>query len=711
MALLEAEWFSFSSSVLAEDFFQVVRFSGIEGLSRCYEFKVLLISDQGPADIDRLMTAPATFTIHREDGDVPFHGILSRFDELHAYQDHIVYEAVLVPRLWWLNLTCHNQVFLNQSVKEIIELALQDGGLTSADFEFRLSRDYQPREYVCQYNESHFNFVSRWMEREGIYYFLEQGGSSEKLIMTDTVKSHSGMPQGRRFVYAQPSGLDTLHREEIVSFFTCRQSQTPASLRLKDFNYRTPSVDLDSTAPVSDRGSGEIFIYGEHYRTPEEGRDLARIRAEEYLCRQRVYRGRSGVPFMRPGYTFDLEDHYRSDFNQGYLTIEVEHEGNQAYFLTAGLRRVLSDEESRPRYENRFEVIEDRVQFRPERKAERPAVRGTISAHIDAGGSGQYPEIDDQGRYKIRLPFDLAGRSGGKASCPVRMMQPYGGPGYGFHFPQHKGCEVLLTFVEGNPDRPIIAATVPNPEHASPVTAANATKNVIHSSADNRMEMEDKEGGQRVLLATPQSNTFIRMGSHNDPGGESEDDGFVWSSDKNMWLKSHGFNIKVGGNMFELIVGGQEGIVLGGMGYSVVGLETAVLVGGSYAFNWPQTKLAVTVERGNVIEEQTRILEQRIKAAASEVTAADSKMTAADSSVRAVGQNTRVADEAITAANTATNGEAQALRAADTEIAAGNEEILALGNQITAADEVIEAANTKIEQCGVAIEQIEEQIE
>ncbi len=213
--------------------------------------------------------------------------------------------------MWWLNLTRHNQIFLNRNVPDCLAEVLQDGGLTGTDFETRLSGVYPARDYVCQYGESHFNFVSRWMEREGIYYFFEQTPSGEKMILTDSAVSHTSMPQGRTLTYAPPSGLDHGAREEVIHSFICRQYLLPQEILLKDYNYQTPSLQLTGRAEVSGAGRGQVYIYGEHFLTPEEGRDLAGIRAESYLCREKEFYGQSAVPFLRPGYTFELQDHYR----------------------------------------------------------------------------------------------------------------------------------------------------------------------------------------------------------------------------------------------------------------------------------------------------------------------------------------------------------------------------------------------------------------
>jgi type VI secretion system secreted protein VgrG len=156
------------------------------------------------------------------------------------------------------------------------------------------------------------------------------------------------------------------------------------------------------------------------------------------------------------------------------------------------------------------------VQFRPERNTPRPRINGTMNATIDAAGDGQYAEIDDEGRYKVVLPFDQSGNSEGRASRWVRMAQPYSGANYGMHFPLHKGTEVLLTFIDGDPDRPIISGSVPNPDTMSPVTGGNQTASVIRTGGGNQIRIEDNDGGQQIHLSSPTMDSKISIGAPNE---------------------------------------------------------------------------------------------------------------------------------------------------------------------------------------------------
>lgn len=601
---LTDRYYSFVSKALASDTFTVVDIKGEEGLSRCYHFEILLVSENPEIDMNSVLRNRATFTVHRGENDaVHFHGIPAAFEQQHAVGSSVFYRIVLVPRLWRLHLSHHNQVFLDQNVREIIETVLKDGGLTSADYEFKLQGTYSKLAYVCQYGESHFNFMSRWLEREGIYYYFEQTDAGEKIIFTDTAIAHQSRAHGKDLDYAPPSGMLAGDLNEVVMGLLCQQKPVPQKLRLKDYNYRKPTLEVAAAAMVDENSSGEVYIYGEHFRTPEDGARLAGIRAQELLCGKETFIGNSTVPYLSPGYTFVLGNHYRNSYNQKYLTISITHEGSQAGFLTDGLRAQLTGRDTKSFYRNQFSAIAAGVQYRPPRTAQRPKITGALNAKIDAAGSGQYAELDEHGRYKVVLPFDLSGRKGGKASIWLRMAQPYAGAGHGMHFPLHKDTEVLLTFIDGNPDRPVIAAAVPNPETRSPVTDADQTMAKVTTGGGNKIHIEDKDGNQRILMHSPTSNTYMRLGAPNDPeSGDDNSGGHDEEEEKELagakLFTSDALKI-VAGSKNEMIFG-EEGVVvignhnkwIGGLATDITaGIELGLKTGGEAIFTPKHTNL------------------------------------------------------------------------------------------------------------------------
>ncbi len=571
MALLTKRKYTFTSSGMDAETFSVVSFKGVEAISKPYEFEIELVSEKTDIDPLEVLENPAKFTIHRDEGDnVDFNGILMQFEETREFHGYLFFRAVLAPKLWWLSLTHHNQVFLNKTVPQIMEAALGDGGLNEGiDFSFDLQNHYAELEYVCQYDESHFNFVSRWAEREGIYYFFEQTSTGEKVVFTDNKIRHTDLPLGRELTYDPPSGLASLHMDEVIHAFICKHNMLPKRVFLKDYNYLKPSLAVEGRAEVDERGRGENYIYGVNFDSVAEGNRLAQIRADTMVCRKSVFNGQSSVPFIIPGYTFDLKRHYKDAYNRKYLVTDITHEGHQTGYLISALGSTVSRRDEEMFYSNSFSAIYADAQFRPEHVTERPKITGTINAKIDASTSGEYAELDEYGRYKVRLPFDLSDQPGGKASAWFRMVQPYAGRNKGMHFPLHKGTEVLLTFIDGNPDRPVIAGAVPNPETASPVTAGLQTLSIIRSNRDrveaaetdidaveaavdateaeiddikdNFIELQDQSGKERIKIHSDGDLRFEarnRYAEYTIGGPEDEKD--VPEGLKYLWNKFYG---------------------------------------------------------------------------------------------------------------------------------------------------------------------------
>ncbi|SDN24983.1 type VI secretion system secreted protein VgrG [Desulfonauticus submarinus] len=674
MAYLKDKKYSFISRALEKDTFGVVEFKGEEGLSKIYRFEITLITDRLDIDLSSVVQHRGKFIIHRDGGDdVSFNGIISNFEQLQKINEYVFYRAILVPKLWYLTLTHHNQVFLNKNVQEILKLVLEDAGLTEVDYEFRLQEEYKPLEYVCQYGESHFDFISRWCEREGIYYFFEQGDEKEKVIFTDTFISHTENPKGKRVIYSPPSGLGAGHRNEIVQGFICRYNTLPKKVLLRDYNYRKPSLEVVGSAEIDPKGIGDVYYYGDHFRTPQEGNRLAQIRAEELLCRREEFIGDSTVPYLQPGYIFELENHYRKNFNQRYLTIELSHEGSQTGYLVSGIQDDLSDREKQVFYRNNFTAIPANVQFRPKRMTKNPKIVGTLNARIDASGSGKYAELDEEGRYKVILPFDISGRKDGKASAWIRMLQPYAGNNHGMHFPLHKGTEVLLTFIDGNPDRPVIAGAVPNPETPSLVTAENQTTCQITTGGGNTIHMEDQEGKQRILFHSPTANTSIRLGASGNPfkdlennvikqykavegvlknsGGDGDDDKDkdyedVWGK---VLAERDGLKIDTGASL-EMRVGGVKAEVVGGSDTSIViGNSNDVLLGGKVDIHVPEkwiyekSKVESTVKEVKLKIKKVTQIQNNINMIQNKINIIQEKKEINEKSISNIGTETKIA--------------------------------------------------------------------
>jgi len=519
--------FEFASRAFGDDKFAVVNMEGYEAISRPFRFELTLVSDDADVDFDKMLQNPATFRIYTADGSssVPYHGMLAEFDQLHQSDGYVFYRAVLVPRSWQLSLYQVSEVYLDEKpIPALIKKVLESARFTSMDFELKTSGSYRDRSFVCQYQESHLDFLSRWMEKEGMYYWFEHG-DHDKLIIADNRNMHDARTMAVN--YRPADELDTGADSDSVQIFTCRQKPLPRQVILQDYNYRKAATELRATALVSERGIGDVMIYGEDFRNIEEGERYARLRAEEIVCGGKVFSGESTVVGLRSGYFMQLTQHYRDTFNGKYLVTEIEHRGSQAGALLNGIRSPFSNGSESPdtSYGNNFRAIAADVQFRPERVTPKPRVAGTMNATIDSEGSGEYAELDEYGQYKVQLPFDQTDKAANKGSARIRLATPYAGSDHGMHFPLHKDAEVLLSFTDGDPDQPVIVGAVPNSENRNVVDADNSHGNRISTAGGNQIYLGDTRGKQVMWLHSPFHNSTIGIGSTDSKGG-----GSIWSS-------------------------------------------------------------------------------------------------------------------------------------------------------------------------------------
>ncbi|EYF05505.1 type VI secretion system Vgr family protein [Chondromyces apiculatus] len=523
---------------------RVVAFRGVEAISRPYQFDIsfVLRNDEGDAmDLADAMGAKATLTIDRTTDALPpfvFSGILASVELLHEAEGQSLFRAVLVPKLWLLSLSRHSRIFTKQRVPEVIEAILEDNGLSGSDYELRLDT-YEVEEHICQYRESDLDFISRWMEREGIFYFFEHGPDGEKLILCDE-RTYEQDVIGKAVRYYPQVGQDRSAGPSFRSF-TYRHATLPSMVKLRDHDYARPNLNVAGSARVSAEGVGEVSLYGERFFTPSAGDKLAKMRAEEMLAQQVLFQAGGTRFHLRSGYVFELEEHPRAPLNASYLTIEARHHGNQAVGMSS-FRELLGIEHEDV-YFVELTAIPAKTQFRAPSRTAWPRIYGYENGVVDGAAESEYAQIDDQGRYNIKFRFDESSLKSGKASTYVRMMQPHGGGIEGFHFPLRKGTEVVLSFLGGDPDRPVISGVVPNALTPSPVTSGNFTKNVLQTGGRNRLEIEDRAGQQRITLSTPYSNTHLRMGSPN-----AEHEMIVKTDDNTLLDAGKNFDLRVGQN-------------------------------------------------------------------------------------------------------------------------------------------------------------------
>ncbi|MBK7401123.1 MAG: type VI secretion system tip protein VgrG [Myxococcales bacterium] len=325
-------------------------------------------------------------------------------------------------------------------------------------------------------------------------------------------------------------------RREGFGVFSIRRTvcALPSRVRLDDYDYSKPLLGLVADSTIAGGIGGEVYEYGTNYTTPDEGRHLAHVRAAEIGARREVYACASSEPALFAGARVLVAGTPRGDL--GLLVTELE--------TTFEVRDRPDATGPRPVLENTFRAIPRGVPYRPERCTPKPRVHGMLTGVIDAEVRDAYASLDDHGRYRVKLLFDASGPKEGHASLPIRMAQSHAGPGYGMHFPLRPGVEVLIAFVNGDPDRPVIAGCVPNVLTPSPVTRQNGTRNVIRTGSNNEINLDDQKGGERIKLSTPRHNTVLQLGAANAP-----EEGIHLTTDANFTsITKSGSALVSGGN-------------------------------------------------------------------------------------------------------------------------------------------------------------------
>ncbi|WP_438019745.1 type VI secretion system tip protein TssI/VgrG [Sorangium sp. So ce315] len=493
------------SRAFSADAVELHDLTGREVISQPFEFQLHVVC-KSPDGLDEeaLLAEPAALVFLRGDREERrLFGVISVVrDALHTETLHMAYTLTFVPRAFRLTLTETSEIFMDLSVPEIIKRKLERAGLHEGDdFELRLVSNYPPREYVVQYKETDLQFVSRLAEHLGISFFFEHRDGRDVVVFSDANSGFQPIAgDGRAHFYPRGDRIGVYRLEGTTR-------TVPNRYVVKDYNYRTPHVPLMAAATVSEASGGDIVEYGAHFKTPDEGERIAVIRAEELRAGRRVFEGASDVQVLGAGAKLTLEGHPRGDIE--LLLVEVRHRLQQATLNTG-------TGEERP-YENEFRAIPYATTYRPPRVTPKPKVHGVITGVIDAAEKGQYAEVDESGRYRVRFLFDTSSAEDGKASRLIRMAQPHAGAGYGFHFPLRSGVEVILTFIDGDPDRPIIAGAVPNPQTPSTVDVKNARRNVIRTGGGNEINIDDNEGEERIKLSTPYGGATFQLGAPNTP--------------------------------------------------------------------------------------------------------------------------------------------------------------------------------------------------
>ncbi len=492
-------------SVLGPDLLLLTELTGEEALSTLFEFDVAMISRDLDIAPERLVGSRVTIWIRRTDGErTPINGYVRRFRAGRLLtREFREYRAEVVPWLWFLSRTTDSRIFQDKSVPKVVEAVFQEFGFTDFDMSGMLE-SYPTLDYVVQYRETALDFVCRWMEEVGIHFHFQHEEKKHTLVLGD---------HNVRFAAAAEAsvGYGNPHQDEI-SEWQHDYNYRSGTWSQKDFNFETPQAALLTTQKsllkLPNIGSFERFDYPGRYAAMQPGDILTRIRVEEDEAAYHTVSGASGCASFRSGLKFKLDVHpLESEKGRSYVLLRVRHHALQPNALNKG------EGES---YSNEFVAFPVDTRFRPPRVAARPFVHGPQTA-IVVGPPGETIHTDKYGRVKLQFHWDRQGKRDDKSSCWVRVSQPWGGGGWGGVFIPHVGHEVVVSFLEGDPDRPLVTGRVYNAGSMQAVgLPANKTQSAWRDHTGNEIQMEGKGGSQDIRVTAVKDMNVTVQHDYND---------------------------------------------------------------------------------------------------------------------------------------------------------------------------------------------------
>lgn len=508
------ELFRFEADGMPEDAFHVLSFRGTEALSNLFSFDVELVSKNMSLDLEELLAGNAKLTIKRGGGfpDAVFAGRPAAARQRGSFGEYAYYSVTLRPAFWKFTQLVQSAIFLNKTAPETVDELISGERGFPLSFEMRLTAEYPKQEFAMQHEESVYDYIAWRMEQQGAYFYFAPDG--DKVIFSDSPQSHDG-PAGTIY-YSPVTGLEGDKTGEVATSFSLCQTPLPARVVVRSYSWKNPNVPIVAEADVSPRGFGDVYLAHEPAETHADAQRIAEIRAEELKCRSKIYSGVSASPLMRPGAVFTLDRHYNEKFNRDYMVTEVTHEGAQEAFISMGLGIPIRGAVEHLFYRNEFRCIESDTPYRPERKAPRAKITGVMRAFVDGAGSGARAETDEYGRYKLIFPFDISGRKGGNGSCWIRMSQQQAGPDSGLALPVQPGVEALVSFEEGDPDRPYISGVLASGETGSIYGSGNQNISGLRTAGGNQITINDEDNKQGISMMMPTGSGIMMSAGSSD---------------------------------------------------------------------------------------------------------------------------------------------------------------------------------------------------
>jgi type VI secretion system secreted protein VgrG len=538
-----------AKTALGPDVLLLSRFSGHEGVSIPFVYHLDLSSKDDKIDPKALLRTPITITIDHSAGKRFINGFVNRFSQGDSTEDLTSYRAEIVPWLWFTTLSKDCKIYQNKSAVDIIQEVFS--ALGYSDFELQVRGSIPVREYCVQYRETHFNFVSRLMEEEGIFYFFKHSDGKHTMVLSDDKEAFEPTTPASARV-----GMKGLANEDIVTSVEREHFVHIGKVTLSEYDWLQPNLSLrtQSTGP----GKEEVHDYGlPVYTTIEGGQRYARIQLEAEEVTHHTVRGHSTCRFFASGHRFDLKEHYRPDVNGAYVLTEVHHSADNGDYLSGG---------GDFQYFNEFVCIPKGIPYRAPARAQKPLIQGSQTALV-VGPAGEEVYTDKYGRIKVQFYWDRDGKKSDDSSCWVRVSSPWAGKGWGAISVPRINNEVVIEFLEGDPDQPLVVGSVYNAEQTVPFTLPGQ---MIQMGMKSR---SSKGGGgyNEITLTDTKGKELITIHGQFDMDTMIEhDDRMTVGNDQ---------TISIGNNRTET-VGNNESITISGNRTEAVAKDETITISG-----------------------------------------------------------------------------------------------------------------------------------
>ncbi|MFL1476671.1 type VI secretion system Vgr family protein [Pseudomonas grimontii] len=498
------------TSPLGPDVLLLNEMGGGEELGRLFNYELQLTSLDANIDLNQLLGKPMSVGLQLADGgERHFHGIVARCSQNIDQGQFASYQVTLRPWLWLLSRTSDCRIFQNLSIPQIIKQVFRDLGFS--DFEDALSRPYREWEYCVQYRETSFDFVSRLMEQEGIYYFFRHEQDRHVLVLADAYGAHTTVP-GYASIPYYPKDEQQRERDHMHNWHLAQEVQ-PGSLELNDYDFQRPSASIDVRSAMPrphTAGDYPLYDYPGTYVQSADGEHYARTRIEALQTLHEQIEFSGNARGLGSGHLFSLTGFSRQDQNREYLIVSCRY-----YIVQESLES--GGGSGSAQFESSLTCIDAQQSFRPLASTYRPIVKGPQTALV-VGPKGEEIWTDQYGRVKVHFYWDRHDQSNENSSCWIRVSQSWAGKNWGSMQIPRIGQEVIVSFLEGDPDRPIITGRVYNAEQTVPYDLPeNATQSGMKSRSSkggtpanfNEIRMEDKKGLEQLYIHAERNQDIV----------------------------------------------------------------------------------------------------------------------------------------------------------------------------------------------------------